>query len=103
EELDRTARRLRPTLIASINYTDGLAEFAAAHDLPLICWEVDPTTSAPPRCQGPSDGAFLFTYRRAQVAELRAGGFTHVAYLPLAADLERRAPVPLTAGERARY
>ncbi len=50
-----------------------------------------------------ASGAFLFTYRRAEVAELRAGGFTHVEYLPLAADLERRAPVPLTAGERARY
>ncbi len=103
EELDRTARRLRPALIAAINYTDGLTEFAATHGCPLICWEIDPTTSAPPRCEGPSGGAFLFTYRRSQVAELRAGGFDHAEYLPLAADLERRAPVPLTAGERARY
>jgi spore maturation protein CgeB len=103
EELDRTARRLRPALIAAINYTDGLAEFAATHGCPLICWEVDPTTSAPPRCEGPSAGAFLFTYRRSQVAELHAGGFDHAEYLPLAADLERRTPVPLTAGERARY
>jgi len=105
EELDRTMGRLQPRLMAAINYTDGLAEFAAAHDCTLICWEIDPTTSAPPRCQAPgaSERAFLYTYRRAQVAELRAGGFTHVEYLPLAADLERRAPVPLTAGERARY
>ena len=105
EELDRTMSRLRPRLVAAINYTEGLAEFAAAHQCALVCWQVDPTTSAPPRWQGPgaSDGAFLFTYRRAEVAELRAGGFTHVEYLPLAADLERRAPVPLTAGERARY
>lgn len=105
EELDRAMGRLRPHLIAAINYTEGLAEFAAAHRCALVCWQVDPTTSAQPRWQGPgtSERAFLFTYRRAEVAELRAGGFTHVEYLPLAADLERRAPVPLTAGERARY
>ena len=105
EELDRTMGRLRPRLIAAINYTEGLAEFAAANHCKLICWEIDPTTSAPPRCQlpGAAEHAYLFTYRRAQVAELRAGGFTHVEYLPLAADLERRTPVPLTAGERARY
>jgi spore maturation protein CgeB len=105
EELDRTMGRLRPRLIAAINYTEGLAEFAAANHCKLICWEIDPTTSAPPRCQLPdaAEHAYLFTYRRAQVAELRAGGFTHVEYLPLAADLERRTPVPLTAGERARY
>jgi len=105
EELDRTLGRLRPGLVAAINYTEGLAELAAAHHCRLICWEIDPNTSAPPRCQSPAAGenAFLFSYRRAQVAELRAGGFSHVEYLPLAADLERRAPVPLTAGERARY
>jgi spore maturation protein CgeB len=103
EELDRTVARLRPSLIAAINYAEGLAEFSAAHGCKLLCWQVDPTTSAPPRAAGPTDGAFLFTYRRAQVTELRAGGFTHVEYLPLAADLERRAPVPLTGAERARY
>jgi Glycosyl transferases group 1/DUF based on E. rectale Gene description (DUF3880) len=112
EELDRTVQRLRPTLIAAINYTEGLAEFAAGHRCKLICWEVDPTTSAPPRYQplpgaadadAAPDGAYLFTYRRAQVAELRAGGFPHVEYLPLAADLARRAPVPLTGADRARY
>lgn len=114
EELDRAVARLRPALIAAINYTEGLAEFAAAHRCKLICWEVDPTTSAPPRFQaqpaaagadaGAGDGgAFLFTYRRSQVEELRAGGFPHVEYLPLAADPARRAPVPLTGADRARY
>jgi len=116
EELDRTVARLRPALIAAINYTEGLAEFAAAHRCRLICWQVDPTTSAPPRLQPASGGdgggrertaggggAFLFTYRRAQVDELRAGGFPHVEYLPLAADPVRRTPVPLTGADRARY
>src|SRR6266700_620176 len=117
EELDWTVARLRPALIAAINYTEGLAEFADAHGCRLVCWEVDPTTSAPPRYHPPTltaaaaaganagarGGAFLFTYRRAQVDELRAGGFPHVEYLPLAADPARRAPVPLTGADRERY
>src|SRR5205085_1371344 len=37
EELERTATRLRPALIAAINYTEGLAEFAAANGCKLIC------------------------------------------------------------------
>ena len=103
EELERTARRLRPALVAAINYTDGLAEFAAANGCKLICWEVDPATNPPSPCRGPTDEAYLFTYRRAQVAELRAAGFTHVQYLPLAANLSRRAPLPLTGADRERY
>jgi hypothetical protein len=103
EELERTAQRLRPALIAAINYTDGLAEFAAANGCKLICWEVDPATNALAPCRGPTDEAFLFTYRRAQVAELRGAGFTHVQYLPLAANLARRRPLPLTGADREKY
>ena len=103
EELERTAQRLCPTLIAAINYTDGLAEFAAANRCKLICWEVDPATNALAPCRGPTDDAFLFTYRRAQVAELRGAGFIHAEYLPLAANLARRRPLPLTGADREKY
>jgi spore maturation protein CgeB len=103
EELDRSVRQLGPAAIAAINYTEGLAEFAAAHGCTLICWEIDPTTSALPPCRAPTDKSFLFTYRRAQVDELRRAGFVHAEYLPLAADTARRAPVALTAPDRERY
>ena len=103
QELARTVRQLRPTVIAAINYTEGLAEFAAAHGCKLLCWEIDPATSALPPCRADTAGAFIFTYRRANVAELRAAGFQHVEYLPLGADPTRRAPVALDAGDRQRY
>jgi len=103
EELDRSLRTLRPAFIAAVNYTDGLAEFAAGHGCPLCVWEVDPATSALPPCRGPTDGAHVFTYRRANVDEFRAAGFRNVTYLPLGADPRKRAPVALSAAERARY
>ena len=103
EELDRSIRTLRPAFIAAINYTEGLAEFAAGHGCPLCVWEVDPATSALPTCRAPTDGAHVFTYRRANVDQFRAAGFRKVTYLPLAADPRRRAPVALSAAERARY
>src|SRR5206468_3372517 len=72
EELGRTVRQLRPVAIAAINYTEGLAEFAAAHGCKLLCWEIDPAISALPPCRADTSGAFIFTYRRANVAEFRA-------------------------------
>jgi spore maturation protein CgeB len=103
DELARTVRRLRPAVIAAINYTEGLAEFAAAHRCKLLCWEIDPATSALPPCRTDTDDAFIFTYRRANVDEFRAAGFVHAEYLPLATDPRRRAPILLTDADRERY
>jgi spore maturation protein CgeB len=100
EELSRSVSHVRPALLASINYTEGLAEFCADHRTKLVCWEIDPTTSALPPCEQPTDDAFIFTYRRAAVEEYRAAGFRNVQYLPLAADPERRRPVELTEDEQ---
>ena len=103
EELARTVTTLRPAFIAAINYTEGLAEFAAAHNCKLTVWEIDPATSALPPCRGPTEGARIFTYRRANVNEYRAAGFTHVSYLPLATDPRRRARVTLSPEDRRHY
>jgi len=103
EELSRSLSRARPALVASINYTEGLAEFCAEHRTKLICWEIDPSTSALPPCRLPSDEAFIFTYRRAAVEEYRTAGFRNVEYLPLATNPERRQPVELTGDEETRY
>ncbi len=91
EELSRTMRQLRPRIVASINYTEGLAEFCRRHDAKLMCWEVDPSLRAPLPHDEPPDHAFVFTHRRANVAEYRAAGFEHVEYMPLAADPAVRA------------
>ncbi len=103
EELSRSVRRLRPALVASINYTEGLAEFCAEHHTKLLCWEIDPCTSALPPCRLPTDEAFIFTYRRAAVEEYRAAGFRNVEHLPLATDPERRQSVEPAGDEEARY
>jgi spore maturation protein CgeB len=103
QELARTVQRLRPAVVAAVNYTEGLAEFAAAHRCKLICWEIDPATSPLSPCRASTEETFIFTYRRAHVDAFRAAGFAHVEYLPLAADPQRRAPLALSAAERQRY
>ncbi|HET6284934.1 MAG TPA: glycosyltransferase [Polyangia bacterium] len=103
EELARAVTTLRPAFIAAINYTEGLVEFAAAQGCPLAVWEIDPATSALPPCRGPTEGARIFTYRRANVDEYRAAGFAHVSYLPLGTDPRRRARVTLSPEDRRHY
>jgi hypothetical protein len=103
EEIDRSMRRVRPALFAAVNYTEGLAELCAEHRVKLVCWEIDPSTSALPPCRCPTDDAFVFTYRRAAVEEYRAAGFRNVEYLPLASDPEMRRPLDLSSSDEARY
>lgn len=92
EELTRAARRWTPELVASINYVHGLAEACEELGLKLLIWEIDPATDRlrPTRA---GDGAFVFTWRKAQVEAWRAAGFAHTEHLPLAADTQRRRPV----------
>ena len=90
EELSRTMRQFRPRIVAAINYTEGLAEFCRQHGAKLMCWEVDPSLRPPHSHDEPLDHAFVFTHRRANVAEYRAAGFEHVEYMPLAADPDVR-------------
>ncbi|MCB9914655.1 MAG: glycosyltransferase [Planctomycetes bacterium] len=102
EELDRTARRVAPELVVSINLVPGLAEFCEERGLAYRCWEIDPALDEP-RLARPAPSARVFTYRRANVAAYEAGGFAGTRYLPLAADPGRRKPVALTDAERERY
>jgi spore maturation protein CgeB len=92
EELALAARRWTPELVVSVNHVHGLAEACRQLDLPLVVWEIDPATDAlRPTTAG--DSAFVFTWRRAQVAEWKAAGFGQTWHLPLAADTGRRHPV----------
>lgn len=103
EELALAVREARPRVLAAINYTEGLVEFCHELGLPLVCWEVDPSTSALPPARLCTDSAHVFTYRKAHVPLFRGAGFSNVAYLPLAANPVRRAPLPLDPEERLRY
>ncbi len=103
EELTYAVKTAKPQLLAAINYTDGLAPFCEQLGLPLLCWEIDPSTSAVPPCPTPARKAFIFTYREAHVQAFRDAGFPHVEYLPLAANPARRHPMPLDPLESLRF
>ncbi len=103
EELARTARHFKASLVASINYNPGLAEACRALDLRLVIWEIDPATDTLQPCDPPAEHCRVFTYRRAQVPVYQAAGFPHAEYLPLAANPGRRQPVELSADEQPRY
>ncbi len=103
EEMAITTQRLQPSLLATINYPNGLAEFCEQQGLALMCWEIDPAVSAPRPLRAPCPSSHVFTYRRQNVARFQQAGFEHVSYLPLAADLEKRAPLELSDEEKTKY
>ena len=105
EEIERSLARLKPAVVAAINYTNGLAELAGRHRARLLAWEIDPTTTAP-RLDPSADGvdlARIFTWRKRDVSAFRAAGFSWVRHLPLASDPHLRRPLDLSSEERAHY
>ena len=102
DELMHTASRLQPQLVASINYSHGLAEACEDAKLPLLVWEIDPATDAIQKTHATST-SHIFTYRAAQQKAYRDAGFPRVEYLPLAANCKRRQPVKLQDSELDRY
>ena len=103
DEIDRTMKRLAPELLVAINYTNGLGELAARHGARLLCWEIDPTTTAPELDPSAVSATNVFTWRARDVEAFRDAGFENVAHLPIAADLQLRRPLELTAEERSKY
>ena len=103
EEIELAVQRFQPAFVAAINYTTGLAEFCHEAGCPLMCWEIDPSTSRLARARTPTERAFIFTYRDANVAAYRGAGFERVEHLPLATEPQRRQPVRLTEGEQLTY
>lgn len=91
EEIAHNARRSGASLVASINYTGGLAEGCNAAGLPLICWEIDPALNSA-QARGATDKVWVFTHDPLNVSRYQAGGFEHVEYMPLAANPRVRAP-----------
>ncbi|MFK7927749.1 MAG: glycosyltransferase [Myxococcota bacterium] len=99
-ELERTAAAVQPELVVGINHTHGLAEACERLGVPLIEWEIDPSTDALRQTQ--ASGATVFTWRQRHVEPLRAAGF-QAEYLPLATNLDRRAPAILTREQQQTY
>jgi len=103
EELAITAKRFDATLVAGINYTQGLAEACRDLGLRLVIWEIDPATDELTPCRPPAEHAQIFTYRRAQVPVFEAAGFPNASYLPLAANPNRRFPADPKADDASDY
>jgi len=102
-ELDHAVFASRARRLFAINYTHGLAEFAARHGLDACVWEIDPSLDTLQPLAVASGGTRVFTYRAAHVPIFEAAGFERVEHLPLAADTLARQPVALAPDQAARY
>jgi hypothetical protein len=100
QELDYTCQRLAPKMVVAINHTHGLAEACRALNVPLVVWEIDPSTDGVRDCSGPTDHVYIHTYREQNVQRFNKAGFVHVQYTPLASNVNRRCPsdIPLEDG-----
>jgi spore maturation protein CgeB len=103
EEIEHSLARFMPQILFSINYPNGLAEFAAKWNLTLLCWEIDHVVDAIPPLRESYDKAFIFTYRRKNMEEFLKAGFTRVEFLPMAADTDARKPVALSEEDLETY
>lgn len=103
EEIETAIQRFDPNMIIAINYTNGLAEMCHSQGVDLICWEVDPAADRLKPCNAPTDRAFIFTYRKANVRAFIQAGFKNVEYLPLASNIEKRFPAELSLKEKESY
>lgn len=103
EETELALKRLRPKRLVMVNYVREVAEVAANIGVPLVVWEVDPSTDRTAEVVGTGENVRIFTYRERNVASYRAAGFPHVAHLPAGSNTDKRHPVELDAGERERY
>jgi spore maturation protein CgeB len=101
-ELRDALARLKPALVVTVNFQEGLDRLCAEQGWPLYVWEVDPSAD---RLAPPTDplNTHLFACGRRQVEDLREAGYGGAAHLPLAADPDKRRPVQLDEGEAAHY
>jgi hypothetical protein len=102
-EIDYGLRTIRPQLIAAINYVTGMESVAHRHDIPFLCWDMDPTTDRLAKAEGDNSQLFVFSCRPRLVESFKAQGFENVTHLPLATNPERRRPLTLTPEEFDRY
>lgn len=98
ESLLRRVLEFRPDFLLTVNHfgldREGrLAELLERLNLPLASWFVDNPHLILSRYQGLArSGTALFTWDADNVPSLRAAGYNHVHYLPLATDVRRFRP-----------
>lgn len=103
EELRYTMACINPEFLATINYTNGTAEFCENLQIPFLCWEIDPNMDVDITLQSTTQQSYIFTYRKKNVSLFKNAGFIHVAHLPLASNTDKRTPVQLTEEDQKKY
>lgn len=93
-ETAASLRRLTPERVITVNYEAEVADACNELGIPLVVWEVDPTTDRTPTppCDATATSIRVYTLREAHVADLKGAGFHNVEHLPLGVDVEIRAP-----------
>lgn len=83
------------TAIVGVNFSPEVAWLASRAAVPYVSWTIDPLPARRLRLVPGTDPAQVtaFVHRRSLVEALREAGLPRVAWLPLAAASERRAPV----------
>ncbi len=95
--------RLAPRLVVEINHLVGLPELCSQVGVPLVLWEIDPSTERVGPPKAPLRGVSVFTWRKRAVGQWAAAGFPQVRHLPLAADTRLRRKLPDNASWRERF
>jgi spore maturation protein CgeB len=103
EEIEHSVVQFMPRILFSINYLNGLAELAAKCNLALVCWEIDHAVDTLPPLKKMNDKAFIFTYRKENIAEFKKAGFSKVEFMPMATDTDARTPVMLSGKDLETY
>ncbi|MEM9800336.1 MAG: glycosyltransferase [Planctomycetota bacterium] len=102
-ETKHALERLRPESVVTVNYDSEVAAACHELDVPLVAWEIDPTTDRTPRPPAGEETFSIFTLRERNVEVLREAGFRSVHYLPLGVDVKKRRPMDLSSDELERY
>ena len=103
EELEHIIEVLSPKLLFAINYRLGLQDIARIHNVPVVCWEIDPSLDAAPIANASTDSLYIFSYREINVQEFTQKGFANVTFMPLAASTTRRHPLREPKGSGSPY
>ena len=83
---------LAPDCVVSINHMTGLPSLCAGLGLPLVEWEIDPSTERLRAESLPPSTTAVATWRARAVPVYQRAGFRRVEHLPLAADTTLRTP-----------
>ncbi len=94
-ETEIALRKLRPERVITVNYEEHVADACDELSIPLVVWEVDPTTDRTPTPPETSktESIRVFTLHQSHVEQLREAGFANVEHLPLGVNIKKRYPI----------